>query len=56
MRKKLFNICFLKQDISLNNIFKKVKVETLIDTVRMEGIMSQIFHIGLRFDFMKCRK
>ena len=26
------------------------------DEIQMEGTVSQIFEIGLSFDFMKCRK
>ena len=54
--KPLFNIYFLNQDISLNNMFRNMKLLILIDNIQMEGTVSQIFDVGFHFYFMKCRK
>ena len=54
--KRLFQIYFLNQDISLINIFRDMKFQLLINDIQMEGTVSPIFDIGPCFCFMKCRK
>ena len=51
-----FNIYFLNQDISLNNISRTMRMLTLIENIQIEVTVSQICYIGPRFCFMICRK
>ena len=56
IRKKTFQLTFLIQDILLDEKFRDTNFSIPIDNIQMEGTVSQIFHIGPSFCFMKCRK
>ena len=49
-------LTFLNKDILLNMSYTVFKLDMLIFDIMMEGTMSQIFDLGSRFYFMKCRK
>ena len=54
--KLLFNFYLLNQDISSNiNKLRSTKSWISMDEIHMQGTMSQIFDIGLSFEFIKCR-
>ena len=56
MEKLFFTLHFLIQDISVNKTLRNTTLSVHTDEIQMEGTMSQIFEMGLSFDFMKCRK
>ena len=51
-----FNIFFLNWDISVRNGAKFIKFVILVVGGHTEGTVSQIFHLGPSFHFMKSRK
>ena len=56
MEKLFFTLHFLIQDILVNKTLRNTTFSVHTDEIQMEGTVSQIFEIGLIFDFMKCRK
>ena len=54
--KLIFFLHFLAGDISLNNLFKKMKLCRHLVKGLMEGTVSQIFLIGPSFYFIEFRK
>ena len=47
-----FHFYFLAKDFSLNTVAMHLKFYTHVDNILMEGTVSQIFYLGLSFDFM----
>ena len=56
MEKLFFTLHVLIQDISVNITLRNTTYSVHTDEIQMEGTVSQIFEIGLSFDFMKCGK